>query len=152
MVEAVRPRLAHLDDAHTIELVRVARLEFEQLSTNHPESCKPMFLGESFGVITHYIAADVWAREADLFEAAFRADTSTPQNALAGQALENAISNLIATVRTKVGDDVSLIANGANIAGHEKRYCQVVATMYGDMEAMPTAEAASLMRGLAAAS
>jgi hypothetical protein len=141
----------HLDDAQTVELIQIARLQFEQLSSNHPETCRPMFLGESFGDIAPYISADVATRERNLFQAAFRADMTAPRAALSDQALGDAVNGLIAAMRTKVGDDVSLITPGADISGHEKRYCEVVATLYREMEAMPSAEAASLMRGLAAA-
>jgi len=152
MLEAAKLRFAHLDDAHTVELIHIVRSEFEQLATTHPQTCKPMFMGESYGDVTPYISADVRGRELAVLRAAFQANLSAPQNALSGKQLDDAISNLFASMRLVVGDDVSLLANGADITGHESSYCHVAAALFAQMEAMPSAQAASLMRGLRGAS
>ncbi len=152
LLEAAKPRLAHLDDAHTVELIHISRAEFAQLATSHPQTCRPMFMGEGIGDITPYISADLRTRELAVVQAAFQVDMSAQQNELTGKALTDAISNLGVSTRAVVGNDVALLANGADITGHERRYCEVVVALYEQMEAMPGAQAASLMRGMRDAS
>jgi hypothetical protein len=152
MMNSVKPRIAHLNDEQVIELVLVSRDQFRELSRSHPDSCRPLFLGADFGDITPYLSSGVRQREMALLEAAFRADLNTTPGVMTGSALDDTISKLIDATRNFVGDDVSLLANGADIRGREQRYCEVVATLFDQMAGMPAADAAALMRGLRAAS
>ena len=83
-------------------------------------------------------------------EALFHTDLNTAQSVLTGPALDDASTKLVGATRSAVGDDVSLLANGADISGHEARYCEVAATLLDRLAALPLAEAAPFARGLRA--
>lgn len=152
LMSEVKVRIAHLNDEQVIELIRVSTDQFRELERTHPESCKPLFLGADFGDITPYLSAGVRQRELSLIEAAFRADLNATPSSLSGSALGQAVDTLLRSTQNVVGDDVSLLANGADISGRERRYCEVVATLFDQLAAMPAADGAALMRGLRAAS
>ena len=154
MMAAATPRLAHLGDADTLEIVALARAEYSELARTHPEVCRPMFRGEPFGDdLSSHLSADTIRRELSLMERAFSADMSVHQTVLAGPELDAAIADLIADVRTVLpASDIALLAPDADIRGMEARYCEVVAVVQERIAALPPARAAALMRGLRAAS
>lgn len=152
LIAAATPRFVRLPDAQLIELILVSRDEFRDLQRTRPEVCVAMFRGQPFGDITDATSASVQQRELTLMTEAFRADTPRSEDVLQGDALQAAASNVVDSMRAVVGDDVSMLSAGADLTGHEARFCEVAATFYDQMAALPEADAARLMRSMLAAS
>ncbi|HVY84124.1 MAG TPA: hypothetical protein VG943_03265 [Caulobacterales bacterium] len=150
LMAAAGPRLGRLSDVDTVSFITVVRDEFRELERSRPEACVAMFRGQPFGDITTALSADVRRRELDLMAAAFRANPMTPPEALQGDALQGPLSSVVGSVRDVVGADISMLNPGSNLTGHEARFCEVAATFYDKLAALPAADAAKIMRGLIA--
>jgi hypothetical protein len=150
MLGAAAPRMAYLDDSQVVQTAVLARDEYAELSRTRPTICQPMFNGAPFGDITPYLSEAVLARELALLRTAFEADTAASLNVLSGDEMTAAIDRVIGLTRDRVGDDVTLLAPDASLAGREARYCQVVSEFFGVVATLPPEEAAAFMRGLRA--
>jgi hypothetical protein len=148
LIAAARPRLGALSDAELVELIRVSRDQMRELRTAHPIVCHPLFHGRAFGDVTPYLSEGLRQRELALLTAAFRADLAAPRATLSGDALNAAIDRVVAATRASFGEDIALIAPDASIEDREPRVCEAAAALYDQMQKLPEAEAAGLMRGL----
>ena len=152
LIAASRPRLAYLDDASQVEMIRLARDQMRELAASHPIACHPLFHGRRFGDIAPYFSEDLRQREMTLLTEAFRADPASPRAALQGEALNATIAAVVNDTRATFGEDIALIAPDAAIEGREPRVCEAAAALYDQMQALPEPQAAALMRGLTALS
>ena len=84
LMAAAVPRMSYLNDAQMVEVANISIDHFSRLRTSQPSICLPLFMGQPFGDITPFISPDAQRRELALLEAAFRADTSTPQGSGGG--------------------------------------------------------------------
>lgn len=152
LIAASRPRVAHLSDAHLVEVIRLARDQMRELKTSHPIVCYPLFQGRRFGDISPYLSADLRQRELDLLTEAFRADPNAVHPLLSEAELAASINEVVVRTRAQFGEDIALIAPDAQVEGREPRVCDAAAALYDQMLAMPEPQAAALMRGLTALS
>lgn len=148
LVAAARPRLQYLSDGDLVKLIRLARDQMLELKTSHPVACHPLFHGRRFGDISPYLSADLRAREIALLTAAFEADAATPRTTLSGDALNAAIDRVVTATRTQFGEDIALIAPDAQVEDKEPRVCEAAAAIFDQIQRLPEAEAAGVMRGL----
>jgi hypothetical protein len=150
LIAAARPRVAHLSDAHLVEIIRISRDQMRELKTSHPIVCYPLFQGRRFGDISPYLSEGVRQREMNVLTEAFRADPNTVHPVLSQAELATSVNEVVVRTRAKFGEDIALIAPDAQVEGREPRVCDAAAALYDEMLAMPEPQAAALMRGLTA--
>jgi hypothetical protein len=162
MIEILRPRLTaaltqRLPRLSDTEIVTIERSTHDALlvfATLNPRFCYAMVSGHPVNLTaeevkdTQEAMRTLSSHRMSIFVAAFRADATTPIDAMAGEELARALGDVHMRTAAVVGEaDMALIQSGGPpSAEHERRYCEVMAEF--ERQLAESADPGRLYRGI----